>query len=223
MSDDLRFDDGVFVLVLGTRNRKKKNEMWHLLDGCRLRVETLDELDVPWEVEETGQSFAQNACLKATQYASHLRQWVLGEDSGLSVDALDGAPGVRSSRFAGPHATDQENNDLLLDKLKGIPLDRRTAHYTCHVAVADPTGSVRFEVEDYCHGRILLESQGDKGFGYDPLFEIPEYHQSFGQLGDSVKAVLSHRARALKRTLPQLIKWAGHHLAGRQNDNVKAV
>ena len=140
--------------------------------------------------------------LKATQYARQLNQWVLADDSGLCVDALDGRPGVHSARYAGPAAGDEDNNNRLLQELAGAPLDNRTAHYVCHVTLADPTGAIRAEAEDDCHGRILFERHGAGGFGYDPLFEIVEYHRSFGELSPEVKACLSHRARALRKILP---------------------
>jgi XTP/dITP diphosphohydrolase len=146
--------------------------------------------------------------LKASEQAKRLGQWVLGEDSGLSVDALGGAPGVYSARFSDPGATDERNNDLLLEKLQGVALDRRTAQYTCYAALADPQGAIRAESEGQCRGRIRLERAGTGGFGYDPLFEIVECHQTFGELSPAVKAVLSHRSRAIRLLVPQLFKLA---------------
>lgn len=195
-----------FTLVLGTHNAKKKKELVQLLAPHGFTLLTLAEFPQALNVEESGLTFAENATLKAVTQAKHLRHWVLGEDSGLSVDALSGAPGVYSSRFAGLQAGDEQNNQLLLQRLAGVPLEKRTAHYTCHVTVADPTGLVRLDYEDQCAGRIRLEGSGRGGFGYDPLFEIPEYHLTFGELGDAVKSVLSHRARALRRAIPQLIR-----------------
>jgi XTP/dITP diphosphohydrolase len=159
-------------------------------------------------VEETGDTFAENAVLKATRQARHLSAWVLAEDSGLSVDALGGRPGVYSARFSGEDATDASNNELLLQELSDVPLARRSARYVCHMVLADPEGAVRLECEATCEGRVLCEPVGSAGFGYDPLFEIVEYHRSFGQLGDSVKSVLSHRGRALRIIIPQLVKLA---------------
>ena len=129
---------------------------------------------------------------------------MLGEDSGLSVDALGGRPGVYSARYAGPAATDEQNNDLLLEELAGVPPERRTAHYTCHVALSDPSGQIVARSEAYCRGRIRSEPAGTAGFGYDPLFEIVEYHRTFGQLGLAVKRVLSHRARAVAQLAEML-------------------
>jgi len=193
------------ILVLGSRNRKKLGELAELLEPDGFVLKTLADFPEAIEVEETGETFAANAQLKATVQAKHLRQWVLGEDSGLSVDALGGAPGVYSARFSDPGATDERNNALLLEKLRGVPLDKRTAHYTCYAALSDPDGNVRVESEGICRGRILTTPAGRGGFGYDPLFEIVECHQTFGELSPAVKAVLSHRSRAVRQLVPQLL------------------
>jgi XTP/dITP diphosphohydrolase len=193
------------ILVLGSRNRKKLGELAELLEPHGFVLKTLADFPDAIEVEETGDTFAANARLKATVQAKHLRQWVLGEDSGLSVDALGGAPGVYSARFSDPGATDERNNALLLEKLRGVPLVKRNAHYTCYAALSDPDGQVRAESEGICRGRILTEPAGSGGFGYDPLFEIVECHQTFGELSPAVKAVLSHRSRAVRQLVPQLL------------------
>lgn len=169
-----------------------------------LQVQTLANFPQAIAVDETGDTFAANAALKATLQARHLGQWVLADDSGLCVDALDGRPGVFSARYAGPDADDAANNRRLLDELGDTPLERRTAHYVCHMALADPSGTLRAESEDYCHGRIVFADRGTGGFGYDPFFEIIEYHRTFGELSPTVKACLSHRARAVRRLLPDL-------------------
>src|SRR4051794_25478264 len=185
-------------LVLGTHNRKKGIELLELLGPWGFRLITLADVPNSIEVEETGETFAANAALKACEQARHLKRWVLGEDSGLAVDALKGAPGVYSARFSGPNATDERNNQLLLEKLGDLPLERRTAHYVCHATLSDPDGNIRAESEGYCSGRIRHAHAGAGGFGYDPLFEIVEYHRTFGELGPAVKAALSHRARAIR-------------------------
>jgi XTP/dITP diphosphohydrolase len=193
------------TLILGTRNRKKLAELIGLVASHGFELHTLADYPNAIEVEETGKTFAENAALKAVQQAQHLKAWVLGEDSGLSVDALDGAPGVYSARFAGDDATDKRNNNLLLEKLRGVPLEQRTAHYTCHAALSDPTGRIHAQAEDYCPGRIRFERQGTGGFGYDPLFEVVEYGQTFGELPSEVKAQISHRAKAIKRLVPMML------------------
>jgi XTP/dITP diphosphohydrolase len=190
------------TLVLGTRNRKKLAELVALLAPLGLELVTLDAFPQALDVDETGLTFAANAALKATLQARHLGHWVLGEDSGLSVDALQGAPGVFSARFSGPGATDEKNNDLLLHQLRDTPLEQRTAYYTCHATLADPTGTIRADVEGRCFGRLRTERQGTGGFGYDPLFEVVEYGQTFGELPAEVKAQLSHRAQAMRQLLP---------------------
>ena len=133
---------------------------------------------------------------------------LLGEDSGIVVDALDGRPGVYSARYSGPDATDASNNQLLLEELGSTPNEKREAHYVCHVSLADPSGAVRVDCEEYCRGRIGKSEAGANGFGYDPLFEIVEYHRTFGELSEAVKSVLSHRARALRRIVPKLLTIA---------------
>jgi XTP/dITP diphosphohydrolase len=175
-----------------------------LLAPYGLILKTLADFDDPLEVVEDGDSFAANAALKATQQARHLGHWTLGEDSGISVAALDGEPGIYSARFSGEGATDESNNQHLIEKLGQTPLEKRQAHYTCHMALSDPHGDVRESVECHCHGRIRFEAAGTAGFGYDPYFEVPEYHKTFGQLGDKVKSILSHRARAMRQLVPRL-------------------
>jgi XTP/dITP diphosphohydrolase len=198
-----------FDLVIGTHNRKKGAELADMLAPWGFHVATLADVPDAIEVVEDGDSFAANAALKATKQALHLGRWVLAEDSGLAVDALAGAPGVYSARFAGRSATDEDNNRRLLEKLGDTPTEKRIAHYVCHVTVADPSGVVRAENHDICRGRIRFEPAGSNGFGYDPLFEIVEYHRTFGELGPTVKRTLSHRSRALRDILPRLAALRG--------------
>jgi XTP/dITP diphosphohydrolase len=194
------------ILVLGTANRKKGMELAGLLSATSLDLKTLADFPESIPVVEDGRTFAENATRKATQQARHLRLWVLADDSGLAVDALGGEPGVASSRYSGPRATDASNNRLLLEKLAGVLPAGRTAQFVCHVALADPSGAVRAETEAACRGRILAAPEGTGGFGYDPLFEIVEYHRSFGSLSPLVKSCLSHRARAVALLIPRLIE-----------------
>ena len=194
------------LLVLGTRNRKKGLELVDLLAPFGFELRSLSELPNAIEVEETGQTFAENAALKATVQARQLNAWVLGEDSGLCVEALGDAPGVFSARYAGLHANDEDNNAKLLRELDELPPEKRTAYYVCHATLSAPDGTVRAESEGRCYGRIRRERSGQAGFGYDPLFEVVEYHQTFGELGNGVKSVISHRSRALRQIVPQLVK-----------------
>lgn len=202
-----------FTLVIGTHNRKKGAELAELLASRGIGIKTLADFPNAIEVVEDGDSFAANAALKATQQAAHLNEWVLADDSGLVVDALRGAPGIYSARYAGPNATDDANNARLLADLNNTPLDKRTAHYVCHVSLADRTGVIRAESHDECHGRILYKPSGPNGFGYDPLFEVIEYHRTFGELGPAVKRAISHRSRALRAILPQIVALSGISLS----------
>jgi XTP/dITP diphosphohydrolase len=195
---------GLLRIVLGTRNAKKGIELLDLLDPLGIEVRTLVDFPSAPLVEEDGDTFAANAEKKAVQLARHLGQWVIGEDSGLVVDALGGAPGVYSARYAGEPSNDEANNRKLLAELGDLPLERRTAHYVCHAVVADRTGQIRLRAEGRCQGRIRFAPAGSGGFGYDPLFEIVEYHKTFGELSPAVKAALSHRARALRELAPRL-------------------
>jgi XTP/dITP diphosphohydrolase len=191
-------------IVLGTNNTKKCSELRRLLEPLGLELLTLAEVNHPLEVEETGQTFLENARLKATEQAVHLSQWTIGEDSGLCVPYLQGAPGIYSARYSGPQATDDRNNAKLLNELQGAVADQRRAFYVSTIALSNPQGQVLIEAEGRCWGRLLHDYRGSGGFGYDPLFELPEYHQTFAELGPTVKAVLSHRARALEKFIRQM-------------------
>lgn len=187
-----------FELVLGTGNRKKVGEIAQLFQGWPVLLRPLAEFANAVAVEETADSFAGNAELKATLQARALGAWVLAEDSGLCVAALDGEPGIHSARFAGEQADDGANNRLLMTRMKGVRPDQRTAWYTCHACLADPEGAVRIRCEARCCGRIVESPRGVSGFGYDPYFEIPEYGLTFAELGLAVKSIISHRARAIR-------------------------
>lgn len=194
------------TLVFGTNNRKKGIELAELLAPYNVEVRTLADFDKKLDVIEDGQTFMDNARKKAVEQAQFLNAWVVGEDSGLCVDALNGAPGVFSARFAAltenDNASDEANNSLLLEKLADIPLEKRTAFYVCTAVLADPSGTVHGEVKGICRGRILFEPVGERGFGYDPIFEVTEYHQTFGMLSPAVKRTISHRARAMRKLIP---------------------
>jgi len=192
------------TLILGTGNRGKAAELATLLDGTGLELLTLADVPSPLAVDEGSESFAENARRKASQQAAHLGHWVLGDDTGLLVDALDGAPGVHTARYAGPNATGADNRRRLLAELADVPRERRTARFVCYLALADPKGEIRAESEAHCRGRVLFEPRGALGFGYDSLFEVLEYHRTFAELGATAKAVLSHRARAMEKIRPRL-------------------
>ncbi len=194
------------TLILGTTNAGKLRELVELLAPHGIVCRSLAGLTDAVDVEETGDTFAANAALKATLQAQALGSWVLAEDSGLVVPALDGAPGIYSARFSGPDATDVANNALLLERLRGESGRRRAAHYACHAALADPAGTVVATSSGSCGGLIAEAPAGSGGFGYDPLFIVPEYHRTFGELSGAVKAVISHRARAMRAMLPAILR-----------------
>jgi XTP/dITP diphosphohydrolase len=196
------------LLVLGTRNAKKRQEIVEILGDCGWELRDLTHYPDAPEVDEDGKTFEDNARKKAVELARALGQWVLGEDSGLVVPALNGRPGVYSARYAGTQGDDAANNAKLLAELAPLPDDRRAAYYVCTAALADPKGEVHAVVEGRCHGVITRQQRGTGGFGYDPLFLIPEYHQTFGELSARVKHALSHRARALARLRPVLRQHA---------------
>jgi XTP/dITP diphosphohydrolase len=189
-------------LVLGSRNRKKLGELVELLGDLGVEVVDLSGYPAAPEIDETGTTFEANARLKAVGLAPVLGEWVLGEDSGLCVPALDGRPGVYSARFAGTHGDDRANNAKLLAEMADLTGEKRSAYYVSSVVLADPTGTVRATAEGRCWGRIVTTPRGTGGFGYDPLFEIPEYHATFGELSAAVKHALSHRGRAVGRLRP---------------------
>jgi XTP/dITP diphosphohydrolase len=193
-------------LVIGSRNKKKLLELQDLLGDLPVELADLSLWsDVP-DVEETGQTFEENARLKAIGYAKATGEWVLAEDSGLVVPALKGRPGVYSARYAGTHGDDAANNRKLLAELAPLPDDRRAAYYVCVAALASSGGEVKAVAEGRCHGVIVTEPRGTGGFGYDPLFEVPEYHATFGELSLRVKQALSHRARAIVQLRPEVRK-----------------
>jgi XTP/dITP diphosphohydrolase len=192
-------------LIVASRNRKKSGEISDLLAPYGIEVISVSEIAGVPEVVENGSSFAENAAKKASETARTLSLWTLGEDSGLEVAALAGAPGIYSARFSGPNATDESNNAKLMSELSAVPEERRDARYVCNVALADPSGAIRLQVEAYCRGRLIREPRGTNGFGYDPYFLIREYHRTFGELSPAVKRRLSHRARAFERLIPPLI------------------
>lgn len=183
-------------VILASRNPKKLREMAALLAFPDWKWISVGELSGIPEVEETGTTFAENSALKACTVAQAAGMWAVADDSGLEVDYLAGAPGVYSARYAGPDATDEDNCAKLLDELSGVPSERRAARFVCHLTLSDPEGRIRGTSEGYCRGVIVEGERGGEGFGYDPLFLLPEYHRTFGELSPSVKRVLSHRARA---------------------------
>jgi XTP/dITP diphosphohydrolase len=193
-------------LVLGSRNKKKIGEVLDLLAPHGIEVVGIAEFPGVPDVVEDGDSFAANAEKKARETALAVSRWVIAEDSGLCVDALGGAPGIYSARYAGAHGDDAANNAKLLRELAAVPDEKRTAYYVCHAVLCDPQGVVRARAEGHCHGRILRDHHGTNGFGYDPMFLVPEHNQTFGQLDAAIKQRISHRAKAFAELIPQVIR-----------------
>lgn len=194
-------------LVVATRNPGKLREIKALLAGMPLSVVPLDGVRLVQVPPEGGDSFRENALLKARAVAAGSGELTLADDSGLEVDALGGAPGVWSARFGGVR-DDGQRNQLLLERLRGIPPAERTARFRCVIAVATPTGR-SWTAEGLCEGRIALAPRGCHGFGYDPIFEIPRLGRTLAEVESEVKNRLSHRARALSRARRILFEVLG--------------
>jgi XTP/dITP diphosphohydrolase len=199
------------TLVIATRNQGKVREMRALLRQLMPRIKDItlaslrDFPDAP-AIEESGATFHENARIKALTIAAHTGCLTLGDDSGLEVDALGGAPGVYSARYAGPHARDDENNQKLLAALRTVPPDRRSARFVCVIALALPDNVLGL-FEGVCHGVIGAEPRGSNGFGYDPLFVKTDYGKTFAELSHSVKNRISHRALAVEKAAVMLERY----------------
>ena len=183
-------------LWIASNNQKKRLELERLLGPLGITLRLPHELGAPFAPIEDQPDFAGNAHQKAALLAHLARGIALADDSGLCVDALGGEPGGRSARYAGPEAVDARNNALLLERLADVPDPQRTAHFVCAIVLAAPD-AVLFAGEGRCDGRIARRPAGRSGFGYDPLFLVPEYGRTFAELGPTVKNRISHRARAL--------------------------
>jgi XTP/dITP diphosphohydrolase len=197
-------------LVIATTNPHKVDEFRQLLAGAPFALTSLDELGVARDVPETGDTFAENAIIKARAYAEMTGLLTLADDSGLEIDALDGAPGVLSARWAGPEVPYATRNRLLVERLAGLPDAQRGARYRCAIAIAlpPPQGLVGV-VEGVFEGSIAREPVGQGGFGYDPIFFVPEQGRTVGEMTAAEKHAISHRARAARAALPLLERLAG--------------
>lgn len=185
-------------LLLATNNRGKAAEYRRLLAGVPFQLVTPEEIGIATAIEETGKTFAENAILKATTLAQESGLPALADDSGLEVEALNGAPGTLSARYAGANATDDDRVKFLLEKLKGVPPEKRAARFVCVIAIAAPDGSVEL-CQGECPGVITLEPQGTHGFGYDPVFLIPALNRTMAELTMEQKNAFSHRAKAAEK------------------------
>lgn len=190
-------------IILATQNQGKVRELRELLLDDE--IEVLSLLDIPgWEdVEENGVTFADNAALKAREAVRRTGLIALADDSGLEVDALEGAPGVYSARYAGDARDNERNIDKLLQHLESMPEDKRTARFRCALVMATPFGE-EYLTEGAVEGRILTKRHGSDGFGYDPVFYVPEFSRTMAQLTLAEKNTLSHRAQAFRKMIPRL-------------------
>lgn len=185
-------------VIIATKNPGKAREFEHIFAPRGIAVRTLLDYPEIEDVEETGLSFEENATLKAEAVSQRLNKMVIGDDSGLIVDALEGRPGIYSARYAGEPKNDLRNLEKVLEELKGVSEKDRTARFYCALAVALP-GKETFTVAGTCEGRILEEQRGANGFGYDPVFYVPEKECTMAELSSDEKNKISHRANALKK------------------------
>jgi len=193
-------------IVIATANKGKLKEIKELLSEFDLKITSLADYPNAPKIVEDGKTFHHNALKKAATIALYTKKLTLGEDSGLEVKALGNQPGIYSARYSGEQADDKKNNLKLLRSLRGIPHTKRQARYRCVAALVDGHGIIDV-VSGRCSGLITLRSKGKNGFGYDPLFLIPRYNQTFGELDPAIKAKISHRARALRKVKGSLIKY----------------
>jgi len=197
---------GAGRLLLATTSTHKIGELREILASLPLQLVTPMDLGLDLDPEETGQSFAENATIKARAFAAASGLPSLADDSGLEVDALDGEPGVRSKRYAGPDATDADRITFLLGKLAGTPEETRTARFRCVMVLATPDAVVG-EVQGTCEGRIALAPRGANGFGYDPVFLLPDRGQTMAELSSEEKHAISHRGRAGRAARALIELW----------------
>jgi len=201
-------NDSRLELLLGTHNRGKAGEICHALADLGIHFRTLNDFAQVQTVRESGETFEENALLKAKGYAQQCRLWTLADDSGLEVEALNGAPGVLSARYAGTEASDRDRIDLLLEQLARAPQANRSARFISVVALADSHSRILKVECGVCEGAIIDSPQGNNGFGYDPIFVPRGFQSTFAELPSETKEVISHRGkavRAMRMFLAQLI------------------
>lgn len=193
-------------LLVATGNRHKLKEIAAILAELDLDIRSSADIPGLKEIKEDGATLQDNAIKKAVETAKAAKMLTLADDTGLEVDALNGEPGVRSARFAGEEATDYENIKKLMTQLQGVPMEKRTAHFRCVIAIADQNGLVD-TVEGICNGTILDEERGGGGFGYDPLFIADGQVKTFAEISPDVKNRISHRAKALQKAWAVLSRY----------------
>lgn len=191
-------------LLIATKNIGKVKELENLLADSPVRLRSLNDFPNVPEAVETGATFAENARLKARFYAAQTGLLALADDSGLAVEALGGAPGIFSARYAGDDASNAERIEKLLSELKATGDENRRARFVCAIAIADARGEIKFLAEGICNGAIAKAATGKNGFGYDPIFIPDNFNRTFGELSDNVKREISHRALAIKKIIRYL-------------------
>ena len=192
------------TLLVATHNQGKVKEYAEMLSDLDINWQSLDDIGLTQEVEESGETFLENALLKAAGYARDAGCLTLADDSGLVVDVLDGAPGVNTARYGGPELSSRERYEYLLRNLQGVPSAERTARFVCIIALADAHGKILATAEGRAEGRIADAPSGDGGFGYDPVFCVPQMKCTMAELPPLTKHTLSHRGNALRAIEPQL-------------------
>lgn len=197
-------ENGNLELLIATKNAGKVRELKELLTDSFFRLRSLNDFAETVEPAETGTTFAENAALKARSYAEQTRVRTLADDSGLEVEALGGAPGVYSARYAGKNAADAKKIEKLLREINETRSENRRARFVCAMAIANAAGEIRFRAEGICDGKIALSASGKGGFGYDPVFIPDGFSETFGELPGSVKQQISHRARATFKIIQYL-------------------
>lgn len=195
-------------ILIASNNQGKIKEIKELLEDFDVDIRSLKDMGIVVDVPETGRTFKENAALKAEALSQKTKMITIADDSGLSVDALNGEPGIFSARYSGPEKDSERNIDKLLGKLNGVPADQRTAHFSCTLALSIPDAPTRFAA-GRCDGVITTERRGADGFGYDPVFLVPAEQETFAEMGEAKKNRISHRARALQELRRHWPEWVG--------------
>ncbi len=193
-------------LIVATRNKGKLKEIKEIMRDFPFEVISMEAVGLNDDIEENGSTFEENAMIKAREVSGLTGEMVMADDSGLEVDYLNGAPGIYSARFAGPGASDKDKNMKLLGLLEGVPFEKRRARFVCAIAVVFPDGR-SFVVRGVCEGIIGYEEKGENGFGYDPLFFVPEFNMTSAEMEPDEKHKISHRGKALRLMTEELKKY----------------
>jgi XTP/dITP diphosphohydrolase len=192
-----------FRLIAATKNKGKLEEITQLLAQFPYEIVSMEQIGIVDNIEENGSTFEENALIKAKSIWKVTGETVIADDSGLEVDYLDGAPGIYSARYAGEGAADADKNRKLLDAMEGVPADKRTARFVCAIAVVFADGT-SVSVRGVCEGYIVTKPSGSNGFGYDPLFCVPEFGMTIAQMDSDIKNSISHRGNALRKIVEEL-------------------